>query len=155
MLVLVPESLHLFSNKLEKTHLKIISLIVGKQIKKCSYWMSKNGLGGAPAAPSTVFRQWANVFSKELKSIASNYRDICIYLEKENIIERNNKAKYSNFTNNKYPYSFRLGQSLWNDTFTLKYIDQRKTIKINCSGIPYKNEYLVAENHLNKFYLPP
>ena len=152
MLVIAPESLILLSDKNIEGSLKIISLIIGKQIKECSSWRSKMAQEGAPADPSAIFCRWVNVPSKELKSIVSNYRDILIDLEKDNIIERNNKAKYSK---NRYPYSYRLGRSLWNATFNLKHIDQRNTIKIESSGIPYKNEYLVAESHLKKFYLSP
>jgi hypothetical protein len=159
MIVVVPKRLVVAASvySSEKPALKIVSRIVCDQIKKCAAFLSTKRCSGGPKSVRAIFASWVNVYGHELKDIVGSYRLVCQNLENDHIIERN--PHYSNFPGKRFPYSYRLHPSLWNDGLVLSAISQRLIKrKFHCvvgdGGGRFNEEYQAAESHLGAFSLP-
>jgi hypothetical protein len=157
MLVLVPQSLCDSPYGDDKHALKIVSRIVCDQIDECRDFRSSSHLEGKPSNPAHVFTGWINLHSSDLKAISSGYHPTCVNLERDGFIQTN--PHYSNFPQNRFPYSYRLHSNCWNDRLTLCRVQQRLSKKkFHCvvgeSGGSLNEQYLAAERHLDAFSLP-
>jgi hypothetical protein len=158
MIVVVPQGLVSSASPYssDKPALKIVSRIVCDQIRDCAKYLSKNQRCGRPRNVQAIFGSWVNFPAKDLKDIVGGYRSVCQSLENDHVIVRN--PHYSNFPGKRFPYSYRLHNSLWKDELTLWGIPQRLIKKkfhcvVGSGGGRFNEEYRAAESHLGAFSL--
>jgi hypothetical protein len=127
MIVLLPESVSQTPVANNKTALKILSRIVTGQIEICRRYRMDKGLKGGPRSRGAIFKQWANIHSRELKSMNGAYADALKDLLTHGLIAEN--PRYSNRPGDEFTKSYRVHKDLWDDELRLSTIKQRRSMK--------------------------
>jgi len=156
MIVVLPESVSQTPVANNKTALKILSRIVTGQIEICRRYRMDKGLKGGPRSRGAIFKQWANIHSRELKSMDGAYADALKELLTHGLIAEN--PHYSNRLGEEFTKSYRLHKDLWDDELRLSTIKQRRSMKRRTivrggKGV-FTSSHRLAEEFLDVFYLP-